>query len=140
MAVRFERVTDANHSILDRVEADVFDYPLSQERISEYVREANHILLVAIEQGSVIAQIRGVIHRQPDGPTELYIDNLGVASDHRRRGIATRLLEELRSFARDKGCEVLWVATEPENQIARAFYSSQKTSDRLAVVFEGTLD
>ncbi|MFZ5821744.1 MAG: GNAT family N-acetyltransferase, partial [Chloroflexota bacterium] len=93
----------------------------------------------AVIEGVVIGQVLAIIHRHPDKPTELYIDDLAVSETVQRRGIATRLLEELFMIGAKRGCEEVWVAAEPDDEPAKKFYSSLNLSVRKAVVFEGNL-
>ena len=124
------RVTRANAELLDNVAADVFDYEIDPGLLREYLTAADHLLVVAvtteassgISAGTVVGQAAAVIHRHPDQPTELYIDNLGVDPAMHRRGIATALLDELFELGRARGCREAWVGTEPDNQAANALY------------------
>ncbi len=96
-------------------------------------------MVVALSKERVVGQTLAVIHRHPDKPTELYIDDLGVAPAFQRQGIATRMLDKARQLGIERGCEEVWVATEPDNEAARAVYSSLGLAERSAVVFEGNL-
>lgn len=122
MTVDILRITHANAAVLDRVAIDVFDEPIDLTRLAAYVAEPNHLMVVAVSDGQVIGQARGVIHRHPDLPTELYIDNLGVTPERRRERLATSLLDALAAWAVDLGCEEAWVGTEPDNEAAKALY------------------
>lgn len=42
------------------------------------------------------------------------VENIYVAEDHRRLGIATRLMEELESKARSLGCKFIKFTAQPE--------------------------
>jgi aminoglycoside 6'-N-acetyltransferase I len=97
------------------------------------LKEQNNILLVAINEGVVIGQVLAVIHRHPDKPTESYIDDLGVSEKFRRRGIATRLLKQLYIIGVERGCEEVWVATEPDNEPAIKFYNSLNLEARKVI-------
>lgn len=44
-----------------------------------------------------------VNHRHPDKPDELYIDEVGTAATHLRRGIATRMVEAMFTWGHDSG-------------------------------------
>jgi ribosomal-protein-alanine N-acetyltransferase len=55
---------------------------------------------------------------------EMHILNLAVAPEHRRRGIARRLLAEGLAQARELGAEVSWLEVRPSNLAARALYKS----------------
>jgi len=49
------------------------------------------------------------------------------------------MLNELYAIGKIRGCEEIWVATEPENEQAKGFYASMNLSVRAALVFEGEL-
>ncbi len=57
--------------------------------------------------------------------SEFYIYDLAVSSEHRRKGIATRLIQKLRSIAIERGAYVIFVQanTEAEDEPAIALYS-----------------
>lgn len=108
---------------LGPVDPEIFDDEIDPEKLAAFVACDTHLLVVARAEGLVIGQIRAILHHQPDGPTQLYIDNLGVAPTHLRQGIATRLLEEALLWGKGAGCVEAWVATELDNAAARALYS-----------------
>ncbi len=116
------RVTAGDAALLDAVADDVFDEPVQAGRLAAYLAEPNHFLLVAIADGVVIAQAAAVIHRHPDKPTELYIDEVGVTPAWQRRGVASRLMTALFDLGRSLGCEEAWVGTEVDNVPARRLY------------------
>ena len=60
----------------------------------------------------------------PDKPAQLFVNEVGVAPTHHRRGIGRRLLVALLARGRELGCTEAWVATEPGNTAARALYST----------------
>ncbi len=55
---------------------------------------------------------------------EMHILNLAVHPEHRRRGIARRLLSEGLAQARKLGAELAWLEVRPSNLAARALYES----------------
>lgn len=136
METQIIRLDPANAAILARVAEDVFDDQIDPARLAAYLAEPNHLMVVAVADGEVVGQARGVVHRHPDQPTELYIDNLGVTPALQRRGIATRLLDELCDWGRDLGCEESWVATEPDNEPACATYARRGAEAVSIVMFE----
>jgi aminoglycoside 6'-N-acetyltransferase I len=107
------------------VDDEVFDARLDPERLRTFVADPTHRMICAFADGVCIGQARGVITRQPDGPSSLYIDNLGVAPSHRRLGLASRLLDELVAWGRANDCASAWVATEMDNEAARALYAGR---------------
>jgi aminoglycoside 6'-N-acetyltransferase I len=123
MTVEIVRLTPDNSALVGRVADDVFDAEIVPERLAAFLADAGHLMLIAVDEGVVVGQIAAIIHRHPDQPTELYVDNLGVTTSHRRQGIARRLLAEMLVLGRELGCEECWVGTEIDNQPARNLYS-----------------
>jgi len=79
-------------------------------------------MVLALQGDLVVGQCAGVIHCHPDKPTELYVDEVGTASTHRRQGIARAMLDELFRWGRELGCEEAWLGTELDNDAANALY------------------
>ncbi len=136
MDIEIVRITRANAALLERAAEDVFDDPVRPDRVAAYVDEPGHILLVAVVAGEVVGQGAAVVHRHPDKPAELYVDEMGVTPALWRRGIGGLLLDELFRIGRDLGCEEVWLGTEPDNIEALALYRSRRGGERLATIFE----
>lgn len=135
MQTEILRIGPAQARLLERVAHDVFDEAIDPARVAAYLAEPNHLMVLALSGGEVIGQARGMVHRHPDLPTELYIDNLGVADDRRREGVATRMLDELVAWGRDKGCEEAWVGTEVDNVPARTLYERRGSEAETFVLY-----
>lgn len=56
--------------------------------------------------------------------TEVYIYDLAVAAAHRRKGIATALIQALKPIAADLGAAVIFVQADPGDDPAIALYTS----------------
>jgi aminoglycoside 6'-N-acetyltransferase I len=124
-AIEIRRVGPGDVDLLERVAEDVFDAPIDPMRLAAYLASPGHHLIVAVNQGEVVGQVAAVVHRHPDKPMELYIDEVGVAPTHQRRGIARSMLAAMFELGRELGCEQAWVVTEPDNQAARRLYESK---------------
>ena len=122
MTIDIRRVLPGDAAVLERVADDVFDAPLDAERLAAYLAEPGHLMIVAIHKGEVVGQAMAVVHRHPDKPTELYVDEVGVTPTHQRQGIARQMMEALFALGRELGCEEAWVGTEPGNGPARRLY------------------
>ena len=122
--VEIRRVGPGDARLFDRVADDVFDDAVDHRRLIDYLSEPGHFMIVALRRGEVIGQVAAVVHRHPDKLTELYIDEVGVATPFHRRGIARRMLAAMFAWGRELGCEEAWVGTEPDNLPARALYES----------------
>jgi len=135
MTVEIRRIGPSHAAVLDRVAEDVFDEDIDPARVAAYLAEPGHLMVLAVAAGEVVGQARGMVHRHPDQPTELYIDNLGVTPARRREGIAMRLLDELVAWGREKGCEEAWVGTEVDNEAARALYKGRGSEAETFVMY-----
>ncbi len=135
MDTQIVRIGPAQARRLERVADDVFDELIDPARLAAYLAEPNHLMVLAVSGGEVIGQARGMVHRHPDLPTELYIDNLGVAEERRREGIATRMLDELVAWGRELGCEEAWVGTEVDNAAARTLYERRGAEAETFVMY-----
>jgi aminoglycoside 6'-N-acetyltransferase I len=141
MRADLRRIVNASDAavLFGRIADDVFDAPIDPTRLTAYLAQPGHLMVVAVTGGEVVGQARAIVHRHPDQPTELYIDNLGVAPPHRRQGIARALLSDLIAWGRSLGCEEAWIGTEPDNDAARALYASLGCEARPMVIFEYVL-
>lgn len=139
MTVDILRVTPASAALLACVAEDVFDDAIDPDLLAAYLAQPGHLMVVAVADGAVIGQARGMVHYQPDEPTHLYVDNLGVTPSRQREGIARRLMEALFDWAREFGCHAFWVATETDNGPARALYAGYAGEPEEMVFFETDL-
>ena len=55
--------------------------------------------------------------------SEIYIYDLAVAAEHRRRGAATALIRELQRIGAERGAYVIFVQADPPDAPAVALYS-----------------
>jgi ribosomal protein S18 acetylase RimI-like enzyme len=134
--LEIRHVKPGDESLFDRVAVDVFDEPIDACRLAAYLAEPSHHMLVALHGGEVVAQVAAVIHRHPDKPTELYIDEVGVTPALQRQGIARRMVAEMFALGKALGCEEAWVGTEPDNRAARALYEVQGATGEPFVMYE----
>jgi ribosomal protein S18 acetylase RimI-like enzyme len=111
-------------AVLDDIGQDVFDDPVDSRTAAEFLRDPRHHIVVAIDEGTVVGFASAVHYVHPDKVfPELWINEVGVASTHRGRGIAKAILGEMLDHARRLGCREAWVLTERDNQTAMRLYS-----------------
>ncbi|HUQ18920.1 MAG TPA: AAC(3)-I family aminoglycoside N-acetyltransferase [Gemmatimonadaceae bacterium] len=90
------------------------------------------IALVALDEGNVVGGIAAYeLKKFEQRRTEIYIYDLAVASTHRRQGIATVLIEELRKIAAARGAYVIFVQADTgiEDEPAIALYTKLGTRE-----------
>lgn len=82
------------------------------------------IALAAIQGDAVIGGLAAYELRKFERErSEIYIYDLAVAASHRRRGVATALIAELRSIAAARGAYVVFVQADLGDDAAIALYS-----------------
>jgi diamine N-acetyltransferase len=87
-------------------------------------------VLVACDGPEVVGYMLLVIRERPAAPGVrgrrwLYIEQIGVAEAHRRRGHAAALIEEARAVAEEHGLGRIELDTWGFNTRAQAFFRSQ---------------
>ncbi len=66
----------------------------------------------------------GMHARRPDGRVMTYVHQLEVHEDHRRRGIASLLMEQAIGAARQRKAHKLWLVTRQGNEASNPLYQS----------------
>lgn len=118
-------LASGDDSLLQSVADDMFDDPLLPEATREFLRDPRHHLAVAIDGGSIVGFASAVHYVHPDkAAPELWINEVGVAPSHQRRGIGKAILAALLEHGRSLGCSEAWVLTERGNGAALRLYGS----------------
>lgn len=102
---------------------EVFDNPIDPALAREFLNDGRHHIAVAIEDGVVVGFASGVHYVHPDKPAELFINEVGVAPTHWRRGLGRDALAALLAHGRTLGCVSAWVLTDRDNTAAKALYA-----------------
>jgi len=93
------------------------------EVLKQALRDPNYELLVADLEGEVIGFIdQWVIHDFTHGAKLSYIHNLYVSSEHRRRGVASKLPQQVIKNARNMGVSEIHITTRFDNKPAINLY------------------
>jgi putative acetyltransferase len=125
MAVEVKILREGDAPILANVAPDVFDDPLDVAATQEFLRDPRHHLAVAIDQGLVVGFVSAVHYVHPDKPRpEMWINEVGVASTHRGKGVGGRLLNAILDVGRSLGSSEAWVLTNRSNAAAMRLYAS----------------
>lgn len=120
MSVRVPAVTVATDirilgssdgAVLLHVAPDVFDDHLKPALTAEFLRDPRHHLAVAVEEGMVVGFASGVHYVHPDKPSEMWINEVGVAPTHQGRGLGRAVVRALLEHAKRLGCREAWVLT-----------------------------
>lgn len=88
------------------------------------------IALVAVANGAVVGGLAAYeLRKFEQERSEIYIYDLAVAASHRRQGIATALIHELRGIAKERGAYVVYVQADLTDPPAIALYTKLGTRE-----------
>jgi ribosomal protein S18 acetylase RimI-like enzyme len=96
-------------------------------RPGELLADERTILLAAFEEGDdepIGFVLAYELLRRHGDPTQLFVYEVGVVPEARRRGVATELLRELARIARARGIRSGFVLTNEPNEAAMELYRS----------------
>lgn len=130
-------------AVLDNVRPDTFDHAIIPAQALAFVTSPLHKIVVALDQGQVIALASGVMMFHPDKEPVFFINEVGVHEDFQRRGIGRAVTQALIDAARADGSSGIWLATEVDNKAARGLYcglGARKTSGVVVYDWDGAMD
>src|SRR6186713_1157658 len=88
------------------------------------------IALAALKDGSVVGGLAAYeLRKFEQERSEVYIYDLAVSAAHRRRGIATALIQQLKVIAAARGAYVIYVQADLEDSPAIALYTMLGTRE-----------
>lgn len=102
--------------------------PPSDAYLESLLLDAGFIAIVARHAGEVVGGLTAYVLRKPERERkEIYIYDLAVMEPHRRRGVATALINRLREVAEGHGAHVIFVQTDRDDPPAIALYEKLGT-------------
>lgn len=105
------------------------DYVKSVEKSFDDPAFDNAISLLAYDSEKIVGRIDSVlIASRFDGSKKAYLDWICVIKSYRHKGVAQRLLEELKEILKSKNIDTL-IALTAANEEAQSFYKSIPDSE-----------
>jgi glyoxylase I family protein len=123
-SVRVRLLGRVDAAVFEKVAAGVFDDAIEPQLAAEFLADPRHHMVVALRDGVVVGMASAVHYVHPDKPSELWVNQVGVATAEQRRGIGQRVLAALFAHGRSLGCREAWLDTEPSNVAARRLYAA----------------
>jgi aminoglycoside 3-N-acetyltransferase I len=100
----------------------------TDEYLTNLLGKEHFIVVVAMMADAVVGGLVGyVLEKFEQQRREIYIYDLAVSDGHRRRGVATGMINTLKKIAADQGAYVIFVQADLEDGPAIALYSSLGT-------------
>jgi ribosomal protein S18 acetylase RimI-like enzyme len=124
MSVEIKTLNRNDAQLLNNVAPSLFDKPINSVLCIEFLNDPRHHIVVAIERGVVVGFVSAVHYIHPDKPVELWINEVSVAPEYRRRDIAKDLLRSMFGVGSKLGCKEAWVLTDRSNIAGMKTYSS----------------
>lgn len=102
----------------------------SEAYLQDLLGGPSFIGLVALDGDAVVGGLAGYeLRKFEQARSELYIYDLAVAQTHRRRGIATALIDALRDIAIQRNAWVIYVQADLVDDPAIALYTKLGTRE-----------
>lgn len=113
---------------------DEIDAYSGQQPDDDYLRRLlaspGFVAIVALAGDTVVGALAGyVLPKFERVRSEFYIYDLAVAEDHRRRGIATAMIQSLRQLATERGIYMIYVQADYGDDPAVTLYTQLGTRE-----------
>ena len=97
----------------------------SDEYVRKLLKRDDFHVIVALENGQLIGGLTAYeMQMFKRETTEMFLYEIEVAEEHRRKGIGKALIEYLKEICLEKGIIEMFVGTEKDNIAARKLYVS----------------
>lgn len=97
--------------------------PPSRGYLGRLLEDPKFIALTASVDGRMVGALAGYeLVKFEAERSEIYIYDLAVVEQYRRRGVATALIEALKPIARERGAWMIYVQADPPDAPAVALY------------------
>ncbi len=111
-------------------ENEIEDGEYSADSLARYLQQSGHVFLSATVNGEFAGMAAAAILDKAYANSRwLYVDELDVTANFRRRGVGAAIMCQLLTLARENQCIELWLGTETDNHAARALYESLEPSE-----------
>lgn len=117
------------------VPVGLFDEDIMPDQSLAFLTGSLHILLLAFDGDLAVGMPTATVLLHPDKPPALFVNELGTRESHMRRGIATDLMQRMIDLGRARGCQGIWLGTEPDNAAALGLYRKLGGDEEIFIGF-----
>ncbi|MFU7527355.1 GNAT family N-acetyltransferase [Qipengyuania sp. ASV99] len=136
----------AGFRVMNALFSDVFeepenyvDHPPGEANVLDWLANTTNIGVLGLVDGEPRGAIAAyILQKFEQQRSEVFIYDLAVLESHRRIGLATAMIEEVRRIAREASAWTVFVQADvfPEDEPARALYRSLAQSEITALHFD----
>lgn len=121
MPISVRTATLDDLEVIYKIELECFDNNAFAKQQLEYlVRAKRSVTLIAVLSGEPVGFITGSVGHSKKTIGHIY--TLDVKRDHRRKGVASRLLDSLERVLADRGVDTCYLEASVDNVAARNLY------------------
>lgn len=118
---------------------------LQQDRILGFLSNEHNFFIAAIERNRIVGHVIAYKLQRYDGHNSMmYVHDIDVAEDFRRKGIGRTLLKEMKRICAKESISKMFLVTNASNQAAMAYYASEagvrKSEDDVVFEFKDFLN
>jgi aminoglycoside 3-N-acetyltransferase I len=100
--------------------------------LQSLLAKQDFIALVALQEHEVVGGLAAYeLQKFEQDRREMYIYDLAVLEEHRRRGVATGLIQELKRIAKERKAYVIFVQADAGDEPAIRLYESLGTTENV---------
>ena len=114
-------------SWVESSEIEPGDYSVAD--LSKCLGNERHVFCIASLDGQFSGMASAFVMPKPDGNVWLYIDEVDVCADKQQKGVGKALMKFLLNYAKEHGCDEVWLGTEKDNVAANALYTSLEPAE-----------
>lgn len=97
----------------------------SVSNIEKFLSNENNYLIAYIENDEILGFVLAYTLQRYDGRGEmLYLHEIDVVESHRKQGIATKLMNEIKELKDKNGFDKIFLVTNKSNDAAVSLYES----------------
>ena len=119
LPIEVRRVTKADFNL----ETDVANF--ERNSLERFLSDSKNVLILAFSGEKIVGLLRGHILDRYDGKgAEMFLNEIDVSPAFQKKGIATKMVEQMKVIARDNSCSETWVLTNKSNTGAMKLYEA----------------
>jgi len=114
---------------------------LNKLELVERLSDENFHVFVAIQKGKVIGGLTGyTLPLVTRAESKMFLYDIEVQEKFRKRGVASKLVEELKKFCVEKEIMTIFLCTELENEVAQKLYKKMGGEKEIVLMYHFKLE